>query len=284
MAALLVLALAGCQTGEKVNDNTDKKALLVVSFGSSFIENRAASIDATETVLAEAFAGYDPFRAFTSEIIIDIYRDRDGVEIKNVAEQIEEIYKAGYGEVLVVPTHVINGIEYDEMIEALGPFTEKFAEFRVSKPLLSSTADYGRVIDAVMAEIPETDDKTAVVFMGHGTHHDANSAYAALDYHFKHMDYSHVFVGTVEGSPEFDAVAADVEAGGYEKVILMPLMIVAGDHAHNDMAGDKEDSWKVMFKSMGYDVEIILKGMGELESVQNMFVQHAKEALALNAH
>ena len=280
----LLFTLAGCQTGAKVNGNTGKKALLIVSFGSSFIENRAASIDATEAVLASAFTGYDKFSAFTSQIIIDVYKDRDDIEYKNVDQQIEEIYKKGYGEVLVVPTHVINGEEYDQMNEELEPFADKFEEFRVSKPLLSSAGDYQRVIDAVVAELPERDNQTAVVFMGHGTRHDANSAYAALDYGFKHAGYDNIFVGTVEGTPDFDAVAIDVEAGGYEKVILMPLMIVAGDHAHNDMAGDEEDSWKVMFKSMGYDVEVIIKGMGELETIQKLFVEHANEALTEDGH
>lgn len=275
--SLLLTIFTGCS---QLNDNTDKKALLIVSFGSSFIDNRAASIDATEDALVEAFPAYDKFTAFTSEIIIDIYKDRDNIEYLTVGQQIEAIYKAGYGQVLVVPTHVINGAEFDEMNEALEPFEDKFANYTVSTPLLTSIDDYSTVAQAMNMEFPETDDQTAIVLMGHGTHHHANSAYGTLDYIFKHNGNENVYVGTVEGMPEFDDVLADISANGYEKVILMPLMIVAGDHAHNDMAGDEEDSWKVMFKSEGFDVEYIMKGLGELPAIQQLFVQHAKDALA----
>ncbi|WP_246552363.1 sirohydrochlorin cobaltochelatase [Vallitalea pronyensis] len=276
VSLMMVLALTGCQG---VNSKTDKKALLVVSFGSSFVENRVVSIDALEEELGATFSEYDAFNAFTSQMIIDIYKERDQVTYKNVEEQIEHIYKKGYGEVLVVPTHVINGEEYDQMNEALHPFKDKFEILNVSKPLLSSVEDYTRVIEAMMDEVPDVDEKTAVVLMGHGTHHDANSAYPALDYAFKHAGYPQVFIGTVEGSPSFEDVAKDIEQSGYEKVLLMPLMIVAGDHAYNDMAGDEEDSWKVMFKAKGYDVDYVLKGLGELSSIRELFVQHANEAL-----
>ncbi len=276
MAVVLIVALAGCG----VNTNTDKKALLLVSFGSSFIENRAASIDATEAVIAESFPEYDKFTAFTSQIIIDVYENRDEITYNNVAQAMEKIKKEGYGEVLVVPTHVINGAEYDQMMGEIEPFEDVFANIVISHPLLTHASDYARVASAIASELPEIDAETAVVLMGHGTHHHANSAYAALDYTFKHEVNENIYVGTVEGTPDFDSLAADLEGKGYEKILLMPLMIVAGDHAHNDMAGDEEDSWKIMFKSMGYDVDYIMQGMGELPAIQQLFVEHAKEALA----
>lgn len=279
LIVLLILTLLltiGCQSK---NTNTDKKALLVVSFGSSFIENRQASIDASEAFIANAFADYDKYSAFTSQIIIDVYKDRDNIDYLNVEQAIEEIYKGKYGQVLVVPTHVINGEEYDQMIEAIRPFEDKFETLTISSPLLTHSSDYDKVADAVLNELPDFDDKTAVVLMGHGTPHPANSAYSMLDYVFKHKGYENVYIGTVEGTPEFEDVVNDLEGKGYEKVLLMPLMVVAGDHAHNDMAGDDEDSWKIMFKSLGYDVETILHGMGELDSIQELFVEHAKEAL-----
>ena len=272
----LLVALTGCG----VNTNTDKKAILLVSFGSSFIENRQASIDATEDAIAEAFPEYDKFTAFTSQIIIDIYENRDEITYFNVAQAMEKIKKEGYGEVLVVPTHVINGEEYDQMMGEIEPFSEVFANIIISHPLLTHQSDYKRVADAIASELPDVDEKTAVVLMGHGTHHHANSAYAALDYVFKHEVNTNIYVGTVEGTPDFDNVVKDLEGKGYEKVLLMPLMIVAGDHAHNDMAGDQEDSWKLMFKSLGYDVETIMKGMGELPAIQNLFIEHVEEALA----
>lgn len=279
LAVILVVTLLlsmGCQSK---NSNLDKKALLVVSFGSSFIENREASIDATEEAIANAFPEYDKYSAFTSQIIIDVYKERDNIEYDNVEQAIEKIYKEKYGEVLVVPTHVINGEEYDQMNEALQPFEDKFEKMTVSSPLLTHSSDYDLVADAVIAELPEIDDKTAVVLMGHGTHHDANSAYPMLDYVFKHRGYDNIYIGTVEGTPEFETVVNDLDGKGYKKILLMPLMVVAGDHAHNDMAGDDEDSWKIMFKSLGYDVDYVLKGMGEFESIRQLFVAHATEAL-----
>lgn len=273
---VLAVGLTSCSN---VNSNTDKKALLIVSFGTSFIENRQVSIDATEKAIEEAFPEYDSYTAFTSQIIIDIYKNRDNIEYLNVEEAIEEIYKDKYGEVLVVPTLVINGDEYDQMMDELSDFEDKFETFTVSNPLLTQVSDYERVADALIEELPELDDETAVVLMGHGTHHHANSAYPALDYVFKHMGQDNIYVGTVEGSPEFDEVVKDIDNKGYKKVLLLPLMIVAGDHAHNDMAGDEEDSWKIMFKSLGYDVDYILKGMGELPAIQKLFIEHAQEAL-----
>ncbi|MFZ7120087.1 MAG: sirohydrochlorin cobaltochelatase [Eubacteriaceae bacterium] len=273
---LFTISVAGCSD---VNTNTDKKALLVVSFGSSFIENREAAIDATESVLADAFSDYDFYRAFTSKTIIDIYEKRDQVDILSVNEAIENIYNDGYGEVLVVPTLVINGEEHEEMTEDLEPFMDKFEEFTISSPLLSTYEDYVTLVEALVEEMPETAEDEAIVLMGHGTEHEGNSAYGTLDYVFKDEGYEDVFVGTVEGFPTFDTVLKNLKKGGYTKVTLMPSMIVAGDHAHNDMAGDEEDSWKNLLKSEGYDVEFIMQGLGELSAIQQLFVDHANHAL-----
>lgn len=276
LTLLVVFSLAGC-TGK--NSNVEKKALLVVSFGTSFIESRELAIDATENVIKNAFPDYDFFRAFTSQIIIDIYADRDNVQISNVNQAIESIYKSGYGEVLVVPTLIINGEEEEEMMEALDPFMEKFENITVSTPLLSSYEDYITLVRALEKELPQTDEKEAVVLLGHGTHHDGNSAYGALDYVFKDEGFANVFVGTVEGFPTYETVLKKLKESGYEKITMMPAMLVAGDHAHNDMAGDEGDSWLNLFKSEGFDVEYIMKGLGELGEIQDLFVEHAKNAL-----
>lgn len=274
---LVAFAMTGC-SGK--NSDPGKKALLVVSFGTSFIENREASIDATEKVVAAAFPDYDFYRAFTSQTIIDIYAERDKLEIMNVAQAMEKIYKDKYGEVLVVPTLVINGEEKDQMMEGLEPYIDKFAKFTISTPLLTTYEDYVTLVKAMEKEMPETAEGEAVVLMGHGTPHFANSAYGTLDYVFKDEGFKDVYVGTVEGFPTFETVLKKLKAGGYKKVTLTPCMIVAGDHAHNDMAGDEEDSWKNLLKAEGFDVEYILKGLGELSAVQNLFVEHAKQALA----
>ncbi len=271
-----VLILSGCSG---VNTNISKKAVLIVSFGTSFVETRKLNIDETERVISEAFPEYDKFIAFTSQIIINIYKDRDNIEYMNVSQAIEEIYRKKYGEVLIVPTLVINGDEYDEIIESIEPFKDKFSRMIVSKPLLSSMSDYTEVAEALVKDLPEIDSETAVVYMGHGTPHHANSAYPAFDFVIKHLGYSNIYMGTVEGFPTFDNVVEDLKKKNYKKILLIPFMIVAGDHAFNDMAGDEADSWKIMLKSMGYKVDYQLKGMGEQPEIRELFVKHAKEAV-----
>lgn len=274
---IMLGALTGC-SGK--NGDVDKKAILVVSFGSSFIENREAAIDATEKKIADAFPEYDFYRAFTSQTIIDIYAERDKVEIMNVTEAMEKIYKEGYGELLIVPTLVINGEEKDEMMEQLEPFKDKFSKLTISSPLLTTYEDYVTLVHAMEKEMPKTKPGEAIVLMGHGTPHAGNSAYGTLDYIFKDEGLKDVHVGTVEGFPTLDTVMKNLEQGGYKKVTLMPAMMVAGDHAHNDMAGDEEDSWKNLLKAKGYDVEYVMKGLGELSEIQNLFIEHAKKALS----
>jgi len=271
-----LLTIAGCS---KVNSNVSKKAILVVSFGTSFIESREKSLDKTRDVIMEAYPEYDGFYAFTSQIIIDVYKNRDGIHIMNVDEAISEIYKKGYGEVLVVPTLIINGEEYDQMVDSIRPFEDKFSKIVISKPLLTSVSDYDRVTDALIKELPIVDDNTAVIYMGHGTPHFANSAYPMLDYVFKHKGYKNIYVGTVEGSPTLQNIIDDISSEDYKNILLLPLMMVAGDHANNDLAGDEADSWKMVFKSLGYNVDYILKGIGQLPAIRQIFVDHSKEAL-----
>lgn len=273
---ITLLLLSGCTN---VNNNVSKKALLVVSFGTSYPKSRELSLDKTANVIAEANPEYDMFISYTSQIIIDVYKDRDNINIFNVDEAIKEIYKSGYGEVLVVPTLVINGEEYDEMMEYIRPFKDKFARLIISKPLLSDAVDYDKVTDVLIQELQVVDDNTAIIYMGHGTPHFANSAYPMLDYVFKHKGLENIYVGTVEGVPSFDNVVNDLKGKGYKNILLLPLMMVAGDHAFNDMAGDEADSWNIMLQSMGYNVSSYLHGIGELNSIQQMFVEHSKLAI-----
>ena len=256
-----------------------KKALLVVSFGTSYADTRAKTIEATEKALAAAFPDYDLKRAFTSQTIIDILKKRDGIEIDNAGQAIEKIYKDGYSEVLVQPLHVMNGEEYHSLLVELNPYMDKFAKFSMGSPLLSSHEDYVAAIEALDEEMPARGEKEAVVFMGHGTHHPADAAYAAMNYVLQDEGYTDVFVGTVEGYPTLDTIIKSLEAAEIEKVTLMPFMIVAGDHAQNDMAGDEEGSWKVILKSKGYEVETVLKGLGEMKGIQKIYIEHAKAAL-----
>ncbi len=265
--------------GEKKGD-VDKKAVLVVSFGTSYNESREKTIGSIEKKIAEAFPDYDQRRAFTSQTIIAKIAKRDNEKIDNVKEAMEKLIDEGYGSLIVQPTHVMNGEEYDEMKEITKPFEKNFVSIKYGKPLLTSDDDYKDVIDAVAKDIPQLSDKThAVVFMGHGTNHFANATYSALDYRFKAEGYENAFVGTVEGYPDLEKIKKDLESFKPQKVTLIPLMIVAGDHANNDMAGDEDDSWKTQLKKEGYEVECVLKGLGEYQGIQDMFVAHCKNAL-----
>lgn len=286
LTLLTMLALGGCAAPADTPSNQatvgdpDKKAILVVSFGTSYNDTRALTIEAIETAITDAYPEYEVRRAFTSQIIIDKLKERDGLEIKNVDEAMQQLVADGVGTLIVQPTHIMNGYEFDEMKAAIEPYAENFASLVYGAPLLTSSDDYLTLIDAFKAEItPNLSDDTALVLMGHGTHHFANATYAALDYMFKDQGMENVFVGTVESYPDLDTVIAHVKAAGYTKVILQPLMVVAGDHANNDMAGDEEDSWKTAFKAEGFEVECVLRGLGEFTSIHDMYVAHVGNAI-----
>lgn len=264
----------------EVKTDASKKAVLVVSFGTSYANTREATIGSVEKEIAETFPEYEQRRAFTSQTIINKLKERDGLEIDNVEDAVKKLIAEEYGTVVVQPTHVMNGEEYDEMIEIIKPYEKEFVSIQYGKPLLSSSEDYFEVADTLSKEIPQVDDKDcAVVFVGHGTEHFANSTYAALDYRFKDLGYDNVFIGTVEAYPDIEKVKKDVATYGAKKVVLCPLMIVAGDHANNDIGGDEEESWKTIFKKDGYEVEVVMKGLGEYDGIRKIFAEHCKTAI-----
>ena len=258
-----------------------KKAILVVSFGTSYNESRAATIGAIEAAITDAFKDFEVRRAFTSQIIIDKLKSRDNEQIDNVEEAMNRLVADGVKTLVIQPTHVMNGFEYDEMVEAVTPFKGKFDALSIGKPLLSSDKDYAELADILVEETASYNvDKTAVVFMGHGTEHPANATYAKLDGIVKAMsNVKNYHIGTVEAEPALEDIMAEVTKTDATRVVLLPLMIVAGDHATNDMAGDEEDSWKTRFKGEGYEVECILKGLGEYTGIQSMFVEHTQDAI-----
>jgi sirohydrochlorin cobaltochelatase len=257
----------------------NKKAILVVSFGTSHAETREKTIGAIEKDVAAAYPDYEIRRAFTSGMILKVLKNRDGIMIDNVEEAMARLLNDGFREVVVQPTHVIPGDEYDDMVSAVVAFEDRFDAVTIGTPLLYSTEDYQKVIGAVMEQFPALSEKEALVLMGHGTGHPINAAYGALDYQFKDMGYPNVFVGTVEGYPEVETVLKMIAAYGPEKVVLLPLMVVAGDHAVNDMAGEEEDSWKTIFEEAGYQVECILKGLGEFQSIREIYLSHLATAM-----
>lgn len=284
IALLLLLAfclsIAACASPDAAPDAA-KKALLVVSFGTSYNESRDATIGAVEEAITAAYPDYDVRRAFTSQIIIDKLRERDGLEIDNVQEAMERLIADGVEEVVVQPTHVMNGYEHDEMMEAIAPYEDKFDSIKYGLPLLNSDEDYAEVVSIITEETAKYNQEgTAIVFMGHGTEHAANSTYAKLQQNLTDGGHANYFIGTVEAEPSLEDVMEQVKASAASKVVLLPLMIVAGDHANNDMAGDEEDSWKTAFKEEGFEVDCVIKGLGEYAGIQKMFVEHAGAAIA----
>lgn len=269
-------------TPDNSNTAEDKKpVILAVSFGSSYNETRDITIGAIEEALQTAFPEYEVRRAFTAQTVIDILKDREKLEIDNVTEAMSRLVMDGVKEVVIQPTHVMPGAEYDDMMADIAVFADQFERLKVGAPLLTEDADYDALIASLAEETAEYNaEGTALVFMGHGTHHDANSTYATLQEKLVDAGYTNYFVGTVEAAPSLDDVLALVKDSGAKKVVLLPLMIVAGDHATNDMAGDEEDSWKTAFLNAGYEVECVLKGLGQYAGVQELIVAHAAAAIA----
>ncbi len=284
--------------GDEIGENE----LLVVSFGTSFNDSRAADIGGIEKALQEAYPDWSVRRAFTSQIIINHVQARDSEKIDNVDQALERAVSNGVKNLVIQPTHLMHGAEYDELTEALEGYTDKFESVKVAEPLLGEVGSDATVINedkeaaakAVTAEAVETagydsleaaeEDGTAFVFMGHGTSHTAKVTYSQMQTQMDELGYKNVFIGTVEGEPEETACEKVIEAvkeAGYKKVILRPLMVVAGDHANNDMAGDDEDSWKSMFTASGaFDsIDTQIEGLGRIEAVQEIYVAHTAAAI-----
>lgn len=262
--------------GKKQMSDTTKKAILAVSFGTSHNDTREVTIDAIEKDMQAAFPEYPLYRAWTSKMIINKVNKRDHVHIDTVKEAMEKMRADGITDVLVQPTHVINGIENDIMKEEALSYREDFHSISFGDPLLTSEQDNREVIGAVAEEFSQLKDDEVLVLMGHGTTHYANSIYAALDYTFKDRGHKNIFLGTVEAYPSMDSIMKLVKEYDPSKVVLAPFMIVAGDHAKNDMAGDDPESWYSQFKDAGYEVEAVIKGLGEYPGIRKILVNHLK--------
>lgn len=256
----------------------EKKAVLVVSFGTSHNDTRERTIGAIERQIAAACPDSGIYRAWTSGMIIDKLRKRDGYEVDTVEQAARRMLADGVTHVTVQPTHIINGIENDRMKRDILLYADQFAAIRFGTPLLTEDEDSQKVVAGIMREYPDLEADTAVVFMGHGTAHYANAIYAALDYKFKDMGYPNVFVGTVEAYPSMETLKKLIVDGGFRRVILAPFMIVAGEHAKNDMASEDRTSWKCQLEEMGLEVVCVMKGLGEYEAIRQIFVEHAKTA------
>ena len=283
-------------------DEIGENELLVVSFGTSFNDSRVADIKGIEDALAEANPDWSVRRAFTAQIIINHIQARDGEAIDNMDQALDRAVANGVKNLVVQPTHLMHGAEYDELMEAVDAYKDKFESVKVAEPLLGEVgadasainADKKAVAEAITAEAVKTagfdtldaakEDGVAFVFMGHGTSHTAKISYSQMQAQMKDLGYENVFIGTVEGEPEDTAcenVINAVAEAGYTKVVLRPLMVLAGDHANNDMAGDDDDSWKSMFNASGKfeSVDCQIAGLGEIEAIQNLYVAHTAEAM-----
>lgn len=257
------------------------QAIMVVSFGTSFNDNRKETICAVEDAIAEAFPDYDVRRAFTAQIIIDKVAKYDDVIIDNVGEALDRAVEDGVKTLVVQPTHLMNGLEYNDLVNELAEYSDAFEKIEVGEPLLTSDADFEAVAQAITAATKDYDDgETAICFMGHGTEAESNQIYSKMQEVLKADGYENYFVGTVEATPTLeDVLAAVQENEAYTKVVLQPLMVVAGDHANNDMAGDDEGTWKSEFTAAGYEVTPSLNGLGSLEDVQKLYVEHTQAAI-----
>ena len=261
-------------------DGIGEDELLVVSFGTSFNDSRRATIGGIEGALEKAFPEWSVRRGFTSQIIIDHVKSRDGEVIDNVGEALDRAVANGVKRLVVQPTHLMNGFEYNDLANELATYADSFDAIALGEPLLTSDEDFDRVADAIVAATKEYDDgETAICFMGHGTEAASNGVYARMQQVLTGKGCANYFVGTVEAEPSLEDLIEAVKAGEYKRVVLRPLMIVAGDHANNDMAGDDEDSWKSSFESEGYEVECVLRGLGELPAIQQLFAEHAQAAI-----
>ena len=258
-----------------------KRAILVVSFGTSYKETREATIGSIEREIGAEFPDHEIRRAFTSEKIIAKLKSRDGIKIDNVDQALKKLADEDYEDVIVQPTYVVNGYEYELMRHEAEAYKERFRSILIGEPLLSSDRDYDRMIDAIADETPELkDEDTAAVFVGHGTEHCANSAYAALAYHMLSRGYKNCFVGTVEAFPDLGDVKRKLRNSGVSKVVLKPLMIVAGDHAVSDICGHGERTWCSELEKEGYKVSCEMKGLGEYSGIRRMFAERIRDAVA----
>ena len=260
-------------------DGIGEREMLVVSFGTSYNDSRRLTIGAIESDIESAFPEYSVRRAFTSQIIIDHVLSRDNIKIDNVTEALERAAENGVKELVVVPTHLMDGYEYNDLVNELANYADAFDRISVGRPLLDTDGDFAAVAQAVVDVCAQFDDgETAICLMGHGTEADSNGVYEKMQNTLTAMGAGNYFVGTVEAEPSLDTVLEAVRNGSYKRVVLRPLMVVAGDHANNDMAGDEEDSWKSVFEAVGYEVRCVVEGLGQLESIREIYVSHARAA------
>lgn len=262
-------------------DEIGENELLVLSFGTSYNDSRRLTIGAIENALEEALPEYSVRRGFSANIVIDHINRRDGVLIDDVKAALDRAVENNVKTLVIQPTHLMDGLEYNDIVDEVANYSDAFDKIAFGDPLLTSDDDFARVEKAITDWTAEYDDgKTAICFMGHGTEAESNGIYEKMQDTLAASGHNNYFVGTVEAEPSLETVLAAVKAGGYTRVVLQPLMVVAGDHANNDMAGSEEDSWKTVFENEGFEVVCLVRGLGENEAIRQIYVDHAKAAIA----
>ena len=279
-AGASLVAQAGIAQADEAK--APKPVILVVSFGTSYNDSRHITIGAIENAIRETYPDYDVRRAFTAQIIIDKLAERDGIVIDNFEQAMDKLVEEGVQKVIVQPTHLMAGYEYTDVLNSLqSNYADKFEAIVLGDPLLTSDEDYSEVVEAICDATAEYDDgQTAICFMGHGTEADSNEDYTHLQQVLTDAGHTSYFVGTVEATPTFDDVVEAAQAAGFTKAVLRPLMVVAGDHANNDMADTEDpDSFASKFIAAGFEVECVVEGLGQLVAIDDIYVRHVADAI-----
>lgn len=288
---MCMLAVFGCvsllpSVASAAPAGAGKKAILVVSFGTTYADTRKLTTEAVENKIQSAFPDYEVRHAFTSRIIIKRLADRDGLKFDTEKQALEKLKAEGYKEVIIQPLHIEAGDEYEKLMRVVSTYEKSFDKISVGRPLLYYTGqegekpdDYLLAIKALQNQLPKIGKNEAVAFMGHGGVNPSNTAYAALQMKLQDAGLKNVFVFTVEGYPTIENLIEKLKTNKIKKVTLMPMMLVAGDHANNDMAGDDKESYKSQLIAAGFQVDAYIHGLGENPGIQDIYVQHTKDAV-----
>ena len=255
-----------------------KKAIIAVSFGTSYEETRKLTIERFENAIEEHFKGSPVYRAWTSGIIMKKILKRDGLKVDNVSEALEKIKAEGYDEIIVQPSHILEGIEYEKIVAQLNAVKKDFKSIRLGNAMLHDEASYAEISDVIADIFSFVSDEEALVLIGHGSSHETDSSYEELEAAMHASGHENYIVGTIEGELDIKRAISKLKELRPSKVILAPFLIVAGDHALNDIGGDEEDSCKIMIRDAGFDVECILKGLGEYQQIIDILLRRADEA------
>lgn len=263
-----------------IQDTIGENELLVISVGTGYPETRRLTIDAIVGALGRAFPEYTVCRGFTNQVIIDRIKEREGISIDNVAEALTRAEANGVKNLVIQPTHLMDGFEYRKMVLEAEKHRDAFVSLSIGAPLLTSEEDFQLVAEALVScTAAYHDGKTAVCYMGHGTETASNEVYEKMQKLLWESGRKNYFIGTMEAAPTAKDILAMVKTGKYSRVILQPMMIVAGGHVSRHMAGDQSGSWKRIFESVGYQVVCVARGLGELDTIRNLLVSHAKAAI-----